>query len=172
MEGTPFSHKEYLRRTSAAAMRQIRSVQRPLSHCLAELDAALTRFPVERGYFKSAMNAAKELDDRILAAQEALPDQVTPSLEPSIRDLSGDECQLVDRTCQLLAYKAQEIAYWRYLLLVCELADLSDLRPLYEASLAEAEHFEGWLRRAFETLAVNQLQNGWGFKHCSFLTKR
>ncbi|WP_398473575.1 hypothetical protein [Tardiphaga sp.] len=73
-------------------------------------------------------------------------------------ELQTDNPLLVDWTCQLLAYKAQETAYWRYMLLVCDLADLSDLKPLYEVSLADAQTFEDWLGRAFETLAVRQLE--------------
>jgi hypothetical protein len=155
-----FPHKEYLRQTSGVAIRQLRSVHAPVSLCLAALDAALTNFPVERDCIRSAINTSRKLGDRLqfLAAHEALRDEASPPVELARPALNTDDATIVDWTCQLLAYKTREIAYWRYLSLVCDLADLSELRPLYEASLADAERFEDWLRRAFETLAVHQLQ--------------
>lgn len=160
MVWTPFPHRKYLVRTSAAAINRIRSAQVPAKLCLEALDAALTNFPLEQACIRSAMDAAIELNERlaILAANETLRDQPAAFQESSNEDLKPDVTPIIYWTSRLLAHKAHEIACWRYLLLVCELADLSDLRPLYEASLADAQSFEDWLRRAFETLAVNQLE--------------
>ena len=159
MEWVPFPHKEYLRRTSSAALSRLRSMRVSSELYLNELRDSLNGFPSEQSLVTSAIDDSRALQLRlnILIKHDAFLD---------VKDLSTDHIAvshidmipIVDTAIILMAHKAQEIACWRYLLLVCDLAELSDIRPLYETSLEEAERLDGWLRRAFETLAVHQLQ--------------
>ena len=158
MEWVPFPHKEYLRRTSRAALSRMRSMLISSELLSKELCESLNGFPSEQNIIGSAIDDSRAMQLRlnILIKHEAFRDLTDQSADP-IEVLRIDRIPIVDAAILLMANKAQEIAFWRYLLLVCDLADLSDIRPLYETSLGEAERLDEWLRRAFETLVVDQL---------------
>jgi hypothetical protein len=160
MAWTPFPHRDYLRESFLPVLARLRVLQAGEIELLEGLRCRLESSPTELRYVEDAIVNSRRQRVRLSTVQthpvfrllSDVPDACITS------KVGVDEWGIVRLALTLAASKTEEVGYWRYLNLICELADLADIKPLLEATLSDAEKFDDWLRRAFETLAVRQLQ--------------